>query len=100
MWKEILDYGRKLISIQRAVDTHDADIKDIRAELKQNTIELQALSQLVREYRHEQEKDRALMEKDRAAAEKDREILMLRLENLLLRSERALPPGKQPDESQ
>lgn len=93
MWKEILDYGRKLISIQRAVDTHDADIKDIRAELKQNTIELRALGQLVREYRHEQERDRA-------AGEKDREILMLRLENLLLRSERGLPPGNQSDESE
>ncbi len=65
MWKELIDYARRLFSLQARVDGLAEDVKEIRQELR-------ALSDLVREYRSEQEKDRAV-------AERDRGILFLRL---------------------
>ena len=79
MWRELLDYGRRLFSLQGRVAQHDEKLKELRKDLD-------ALTDLVREYRHEQLRDQAV-------AEKNRENLVLRLENAMLRMERGLPPG-------
>ena len=32
MWRELVDYGRRLFSLQRTVDRHDEELKEIRQE--------------------------------------------------------------------
>lgn len=79
MWKQLLNFGKQIISLTRKTQEHDADIKEIRQELR-------ALSETLQQMQFEQRHDRDM-------AARDRENLLLRLENYLLRSERGLPPG-------
>jgi flagellar biosynthesis chaperone FliJ len=71
MWRELVDYGKRIFSLQRTVDHHGDELKEtrdelreMRQELKEMQRELRALVELVREYRSEQRLDRAMTAKD------------------------------------
>ena len=78
MWRELFDYGKRLFSLQRTVDRHAERIEELQKQLD-------ALTELVRDYRAEQKLDRTM-------AAKDMENLALRLKVALLESGRNLPP--------
>jgi hypothetical protein len=65
------------------------DVKKLKANEKELRQELKEIAELVRDWRHEQLRDREL-------AQRDRENLQLRLENAFLRSGASLPAMEVP----
>jgi phage shock protein A len=93
MWRQLLEFGKKLISLAHKSDQHEEDIKALRQEfremeqaLKEMDGRIAALVEIVRHLSFE-------IERDRQIAARDRENLVLRLELALTRSERRLPPA-------
>jgi predicted RNase H-like nuclease (RuvC/YqgF family) len=99
VWKQLLDFGNKLLALMRRVQTLEEentairqDLKEVRQDIKDLNQKMDQLSAIVQRIAFEFERDR-----DNAA--RDREIQRLQLENVLLRFERGLPPGgRQQDE--
>lgn len=93
MWKQLLDFGNKLLALMRRVQTLEEentairqDLKEVRQDIKDLNQKMDQLTAIVQRVAFEFERER-----DNAA--RDREIQRLKLENVLLRFERGLPPG-------
>lgn len=90
MWKQLIDFGQRLISINRKTEEHGEDLKTLRQDIKEIRQELRMIAESLQQVRFDQQRDR-----ENAAA--DRKILLLEVHNALLRYERRLPPGHQND---
>lgn len=53
MGKQLLEFGKQLVTLTGKVQQHEADIKELQQELKDMRQELRALSQAVQEMRFE-----------------------------------------------
>ncbi len=95
------------MSLVAKTDRHEADIKELRDEVKKLSASVQ---QLIFDQQRDRdraefvlpmiEKDRQMAAKDQQMAAKDQELLLMRLEAKLLQYERRLPPPtNQSDES-
>jgi hypothetical protein len=73
MWKKLLDYFSRLLTLAEATRENKMEIAEMRSELRDLALSVQLLAH---DQRHEMEK------------------LALRLENELLKFERRLPPSK------
>jgi predicted nucleic acid-binding Zn-ribbon protein len=78
MWKEILDFGARLLTLSKELEQNRTDIKEIRQDLNRMALALQRLS------------DEIVLARERESSE--REKLALQLENELLKFDRRLPP--------
>lgn len=88
MWKQLLEFGGKLLSLMQRVARQEEAATELRQEVKELNEKLDQLTQIVQHLAFE-------IVRDRDKAERDREIQRLQLENALMRSERGLPPGNQ-----
>jgi TolA-binding protein len=91
MWKQILEFGKKLIALMRRVQSLEAESKDIRQELKELNQKVDRLTDIVQRLAYE-------FQRDRENSASERRILLLELENRFLRFERGLPPGDAKDD--
>lgn len=93
MWNQLLNFGKRLISLAQKTQQHEEDIKKLQQADTEQDQRIDRLSEIVQRLLFE-------LERDRDMNARDRENLLLRLENTLLRFERGLPPGSQKDETQ
>ncbi len=91
MWKQLLDFGKQLMSLTREVQQTKEAIKAQGEEIKDIRKELIRLAEIVQEVRFDGQRAA-----DNAAHE--RENLMLRLENALLKFERRMLPPPSSEE--
>lgn len=86
MWKNIVDYSTRLISVVQKQKKHEEDIKTLTGEVKKLREEFRDLTRVVERLAYE-------IQRDRDKTEADKRILLLEIENRFLRSERGLPPA-------
>ena len=87
MWKRLLEFGSRLITVSQKLQQHDEDVKQLRQDIKQLSQRVDQLSEALQ---------RALFELQRTQerSETAHRILLLEVKNELLRFERRLPPGR------
>jgi hypothetical protein len=88
MWKQLLEFGKRLAFLVQKTQQHEEDIKTVQQAIKEQDERIDRLAEIVQRLAFE-------LERDRDMAGRDRENLLLRLENSLLRFERRLPSGRQ-----
>ena len=86
MWKQILEFSNKLISLMRRVQKLEEDNRELRQELKELSQKVDRLTDIVQRVAYE-------FQRDRENAASERKILLLEIENRFLRFERGLLPG-------
>lgn len=86
MWKNIVDYSTRLVSVVQKQKKHEEDIKTLTSEVKKIREEFRDLTRVVERLAYE-------IQRDRDKAEADKRILLLEIENRFLRGERSLPPA-------
>lgn len=84
MWKQLVEFGSKLLLLMQRVQKQEETSKELRQEIKELNQKVDQLSELLQRLAYE-------LLRDRENAEPDREIQRLQLENALLRFERTLP---------
>lgn len=92
MWKDVLEFGRRIFALTRKVDQHEEAIKELRGDLDALNERVDRLTEVTRRLIFE-------LERDRDVAARERENLLLRLENAMPRFERRLPPSSDPPAS-
>lgn len=93
MWKQLIEYGKRLANLVQKSQQHEEDIKQLRQDIKELNAKVDRLADAVQHMAFE-------LQRERDNATRDRQILQLSLENTLLRFERRLPPGTQQDDPQ
>jgi hypothetical protein len=89
MWKDILEFGKRVLALTRKVEQHDDRIRELGQEINKLNARVDLLAEVTQRLLFE-------LERDRDIAARERENLLLRLENAMLRFERRLPPGSDP----
>ena len=91
MWRQLIEFGNRLLSLARRVQQLEEsnqqlrlELRDVRADVKDRSQEDARLSEIVHVLAIE-------LQRNRENAERDRAIQRLQLENTLLRFERGLP---------
>ena len=90
MWKQAIEFSKKLLSLMRHVQQLEEDNKELRQELKEVNQKVDRLSEIVQRLAYE-------FQRDRENGASERKILLLEIENRFLRNERGLPPGDAKD---
>jgi predicted RNase H-like nuclease (RuvC/YqgF family) len=94
MWDKLFEYGKQILSLTKRVDENTADIKELRASLKELTSVVVNLANSNNELRilFEHLKETEKSERDKLTREwqiyqdnyqKDQEIVFLKLKNLV-----------------
>lgn len=93
MWKQIVEFGQKLITLMGRTQKLEEDNKELRQELKELNEKVDRLTDIVQRLAYE-------LQHDRDSGTSERKILLLEIENRFLRFERGLPPVDKPDTRQ
>src|SRR5438093_2787983 len=97
MWKQLLDFGRRIVSLSTRVDRVEEEAKSLRQTAQRMERELIELNRKFDALLAVVQHLNARIDHERENAQRDREILALRLDNELLRFQRRLASGDQGD---
>ncbi len=86
MWKQLLDFGKRLAALVQKTQQHEEDIKKLQQQEVRQNERIDRLAEAIQQLAF-------ALQHDRDMSARDRENLLLRLENALLRFERRLPPA-------
>ncbi|MBC7526030.1 MAG: hypothetical protein H7308_00595 [Chthonomonadaceae bacterium] len=93
MLKDIIGFGKQLVSLTRDVDQNKTAVKEVRIEVKELREEVNKLRQELNGLARVVERLAFELQKDRESASQERRIQLLEIENRFLRFERSsLPP--------
>ena len=94
MWKDILEYSKKVVSLTSDVKQNSNDITKVRDEVKELRAEVNLLRTDNGNLQHIVSRQADKLDQYEKDREKDRVIHEQQIELILLRYERGLPPSK------
>ena len=92
MWKQLIDYGKQLLSLSRDTQQNKDALKEMRQERKEDKEEIKELNRKVERLTEIVQRLAYEVQRQNDKAETEHKMLLLEAENIVHRYTRGLPP--------